>query len=79
MNAFQLMSSALDISAMFEARPDTVTRATRFTTKAPPADVLATLEQAVASRGGRVQRKDEARHALVVSRLVVHAAHPCPW
>ena len=61
MNAFQLINSALDISALFEAREDVVARATRFTSKAPPGDILGLLEDAVSRLGGRAKRRDSLR------------------
>lgn len=61
MNAFQLMSSALDISAIFERRDDVISRATRFTSKAPPPEILRRLESSIAKLGGSVKRRDSAR------------------
>lgn len=61
LNAFQLMNSALDISAIFERRDDVVLRATRFTSKAAPPDILQHLESAIAKRGGTSRRRDDKR------------------
>ena len=64
MNAFELMTSALDISAMFERRTDVISRGTRFTSRAPPPDILQRLEDATASLGGHVKRRDASRSDL---------------
>ncbi|BDA49381.1 CBL-interacting protein kinase 23 [Coccomyxa sp. Obi] len=60
MNAFQLINAALDISALFEARKDVISRATRFTSKAPPHKILERVEGAVAKLGGTCKRRPES-------------------
>jgi hypothetical protein len=60
-NAFDLLKGGLDISAMFEARDDVVTRRTRFSSKAPLPTVLAAVESAAVAVGGRATRQDEAQ------------------
>ena len=64
MNAFELMTSALDISAMFERRTDVISRGTRFTSKAAPPEIFARLENATARLGGHVKRRDSSRFDL---------------
>ena len=61
MNAFQLMASALDISAILEDRMEARSLNTRFLTKAQPAAVLAYLEEEAAARGGRLVRSNDCR------------------
>ena len=46
----QLINAALDISALFEARKDVISRATRFTSKAQPGKILAAVEEPVVAR-----------------------------
>ncbi|KAI7845902.1 hypothetical protein COHA_000635 [Chlorella ohadii] len=65
-NAFELIKSGLDISALFEARDDVVTRHTRFSTKAPLDTVLASIESAAVGSGGRVERQEEGRMRLYI-------------
>ncbi|PRW55916.1 CBL-interacting serine threonine- kinase 3-like [Chlorella sorokiniana] len=65
-NAFELIKSGLDISALFEARDDVVTRHTRFSTKAPLDTVLASIESAAVGSGGRVEREEEGRMRLYI-------------
>lgn len=54
LNAFELLNSALDISAIFEHKDDVVTRRTRFTSKASTHDLLAALQQSTKAKGGSV-------------------------
>lgn len=61
MNAFELMTAALDISALFERCEDVVSRSTRFTSKAPPAEILERLEAATSGLGGSAKRRDDHR------------------
>ena len=57
----QLINAALDISALFDARRDVVSRATRFTSKAPPARILDALERSItATLGGSVKRRGDS-------------------
>ncbi|KAK9794300.1 hypothetical protein WJX73_001063 [Symbiochloris irregularis] len=66
MNAFQLINAALDLSAMFERRADVVHRHTRFTSRAPPKDILDTLEDAVRHIKGASRRKGNTRLKISV-------------
>ena len=61
----QLINAALDISALFEARKDVISRATRFTSKAPPKKILDAVEETViAQLQGSVKRRgDSTRRA----------------
>lgn len=59
LNAFQLINDYLDISAMFEARDDVVSRHTRFTSTAPPREILDAIENATVAVGGRVEKRGE--------------------
>lgn len=54
LNAFELLNSALDISAIFEHKDDVVTRRTRFTSMASTHDLLAALQQSTKDKGGTV-------------------------
>lgn len=54
----QLINAALDISALFDARKDVISRATRFTSKAPPRKILQRIEDAVVSLGGTAKRRE---------------------
>lgn len=56
----QLINAALDISALFEARKDVISRATRFTSKAPPHKILERVEEAATKLGGTVKRRPES-------------------
>ncbi len=58
--ALQLINAALDISALFDARKDVISRATRFTSKAPPHKILERVEEAVTKLGGTVKRRPES-------------------
>jgi hypothetical protein len=60
-SAFELIKSGLDISALFEARDDVVTRHTRFSSRAPLPTITAALENAAVAVGGRVTRDHECR------------------
>ncbi len=61
MNAFQLMASALDISAILEDRLESRSLNTRFLSKAQPGAVISYLEEAASSRGGRLVRSNDCR------------------
>ena len=54
----QLINAALDISALFDARKDAISRATRFTSKAPPRKILQRIEEAVRSLDGTTKRRE---------------------
>ena len=54
----QLINAALDISALFDARKDVISRATRFTSKAPPRKILQRIEEAVKSLAGTTKRRE---------------------
>lgn len=53
----QLINAALDISAIFEAREDVVTRHTRFTSKASVAALMKGIEDAATRLGATSQRR----------------------
>lgn len=53
----QLINAALDISAIFEAREDVVTRHTRFTSKASVTALLKGIEEAATQLGATSQRR----------------------
>lgn len=57
LNAFQLINDYLDISAIFEAKDDLVTRHTRFSSLADPAVLLNAIENAAVAIGGRVEKR----------------------
>lgn len=57
LNAFQLINDYLDISAIFEAKDDLVTRHTRFTSLADPLILLNAIENAAVAIGGRVEKR----------------------
>jgi len=61
MNAFQLMASALDISAILEDRMESRSLNTRFLSKAQPGAVIAYLEEEASTRGGRLVRSNDCR------------------
>lgn len=60
-NAFDLIKTGLDISALFEARSDVVARHTRFSSRAPAATIAESVEGAAVAVGGRVERQDPGR------------------
>lgn len=64
MNAFELINAALDISAIFEAREDVVTRHTRFTSKAPLAALMQGIQDAAARLGASTQRRGPTKLRL---------------
>ena len=67
----QLINAALDISALFDARKDAVSRATRFTSKAPPRKILQRIEEAVTSLNGTTKRREaSARYLLLPGPLL---------
>ena len=53
----QLINAALDISAIFEAREDVVTRHTRFTSKAPLGALMQGIQDAATRLGASTQRR----------------------
>ena len=59
----QLINVALDISAIFEAREDVVTRHTRFTSKAPVPALMKGIEDAAARLGATSQRRGATKYA----------------
>jgi hypothetical protein len=61
MNAFELMASALDISAILEDRMESRSLNTRFLSKAQPGIVIQYLEEAATARGGRLVRSNDCR------------------
>ncbi|KAI3436682.1 hypothetical protein D9Q98_006098 [Chlorella vulgaris] len=65
-NAFELIKSGLDISALFEARDDVVTRRTRFSSRAELCTIMAAIENAAVAVGGRVARQNECRLRLYI-------------
>lgn len=65
-NAFELLSSGLDISALFEARDDVVARWTRFSSRAPLATIIGSVEHATVAVGGRVTQQSKSRLRLSV-------------
>ena len=60
----QLINAALDISALFAAREDTIARHTRFTSRAEPAAILKGVEAAAGRLGGASKRRGHNRQAL---------------
>ena len=54
----QLINAALDISALFDARKDVISRATRFTSKAPPRKIMQRIEEAVTALKGTTKRRE---------------------
>ena len=66
----QLINAALDISALFDARKDVISRATRFTSKAPPRKILQRIEEAVTSLNGTTKRREaSARYHFMTGSL----------
>lgn len=79
LNAFELINSALDISAIFEHKDDVVTRRTRFTTKADAPAVWKALERAVLSKKGTAELKQatvEFKSGSMRLRLMGRQAFP---
>jgi len=68
MNAFQLMASALDISAILEDRMESRSLNTRFLSKAQPGAVIAYLEEEASTRGGRLVRSNDCRYKVVAAQ-----------
>lgn len=64
----QLINAALDISALFDVRKDAVSRATRFTSKAPPRKILERVEEAAMKLGGSVKRRPESSRCASLMR-----------
>lgn len=64
MNAFELINAALDISAIFEAREDVVSRHTRFTSKASVAALVKGIEAAAARLGATSQQRGPTKLRL---------------
>lgn len=57
----QLINAALDISALFEARKDVISRATRFTSKASLNKILDAVEETITAKlGGTVKRRGDS-------------------
>lgn len=65
----QLINAALDISPIFEAREDVVTRHTRFSSKAPVAEIMRGVEQAAAKLGAASERRGTNRLAENTCRM----------
>lgn len=65
-NAFELINSGLDISALLELREELVARHTRFSSRAPPTDVAAAIEAAAVAVGGTVERQGVCRWVVCV-------------
>lgn len=57
MFTLQLINVALDISAIFEAREDVVTRHTRFTSKASVAVVMEAIQRAATTLAATPQQR----------------------
>ena len=57
----QLINVALDISAIFEAREDVVTRHTRFTSKASVSALMAAVQQASTTLGAKSQKRSPTK------------------
>jgi len=63
----QLINAALDISAIFEAREDVVSRHTRFTSKASVAALMTGIEAAAARLGATSQQRGPTKCASVLT------------
>ncbi len=63
----QLINAALDISAIFEAREDVVSRHTRFTSKASVAALMTGIEAAAARLGATSQQRGPTKCAAVLN------------
>ena len=75
----QLINAALDISALFDARKDVVSRATRFTSKAPPARILDALERSItANLGGSVKRRGDCTRSASLFYFCMHHTTAVP-
>lgn len=58
----QLINAALDISALFEARDDVISRHTRFTSKAKPELVLSNIQACAEQLNFEAERRGPARY-----------------
>ena len=56
-STLQLINVALDISAIFEAREDVVTRHTRFTSKASGPTLMEAIQQAASTLAATSQQR----------------------
>ena len=63
----QLINAALDISAIFEAREDVVSRHTRFTSKASVAALVKGIEAAAARLGATSQQRGPTKCASLLT------------
>ena len=63
----QLINAALDISAIFEAREDVVSRHTRFTSKASVAALMTGIEAAAARLGATSQQRGPTKCASLLT------------
>ena len=82
LHLLQLINAALDISPIFEAREDVVTRHTCFTSKAPVADIMTGVEQAAIRLGATSERRGNTRSAATSTAavsLVMLAGQHCLW
>lgn len=61
MNAFELMASALDISAIFDKEGSPIRSNTRFLSKARPEEIVACIQKLAASRGGNMVQLEPSR------------------
>ena len=75
----QLINAALDISALFAAREDTIARHTRFTSRAEPAAILKGIEAAAGRLGGASKRRGHNRRAHRVLPVSVVVAGILLW
>ncbi|KAL3135668.1 hypothetical protein ABBQ38_006143 [Trebouxia sp. C0009 RCD-2024] len=64
MNAFELINVALDISAIFEAREDVVTRHTRFTSKASVPVLMEAIRSAASTLAATSQQRGPTKLRL---------------
>ena len=74
----QLINAALDISALFDARKDVISRATRFTSKAPPRKIMQRIEEAVTALKGTTKRR-EASARYSKPRNPRYGSSLLPW
>uniref|UniRef100_A0A061S7T9 non-specific serine/threonine protein kinase n=1 Tax=Tetraselmis sp. GSL018 TaxID=582737 RepID=A0A061S7T9_9CHLO len=65
LNAFILISAAIDLSGMFEQRKDVVTRHTRFTSRAEPSVILSALKAAAEEMEGTAESRGDNRMRMV--------------
>lgn len=68
MNAFELMASALDISAIFDDQKGPARASTRVLTRAGPVAIAQSFGQFATSRGGRLIQSSKSRCKLVAVR-----------